>query len=300
MILGVTGGTGFVGSNLIGQAVAAGHAVRALTRRAQPERAGIYWISGALDQPDALARLVDGAEAVIHVAGVISGTAEAFRLGNLAGTEAMVAAAARAGVRRFVHTSSLAARLPDLSEYGASKLAAEGPVMAEAPGWTILRPPAIYGPGDHELVDLFRLAKWGVVPVPAGGRLSVIHVADLCRLMLACAANPAAMHQVYEPDDGRESGWSKRAFGRAIARAVGRPAIVLPLPKPLLVAGSAIDRAVRGKAAKLTRDRVAYFTHPDWAVRPEARPPAALWRPEMDTGEGLAATAAWYRAQGWI
>ena len=300
MILAITGGTGFVGSHLMGQAVAAGHRVRALTRRPQAERSGVTWIAGALDQPAALDRLVEGAEAVVHVAGVISGSGEAFRLGNLVGTQNMVGAAMRAGVGRFVHVSSLAARLPDLSRYGASKLAAEAPVIADAPGWTILRPPAIYGPGDHELIDLFRLAKWGLVPVPAGGRLSAIHVADLCRLLLACVTEPAATHGLYEPDDGREGGWTKRAFGRAIARAVGRPAIVLPLPKPLLVAGSAIDRAIRGKAAKLTPDRVAYFTHPDWAVRPEARPPASLWRPQVDTQEGLTETARWYRDAGWL
>jgi len=70
VILAITGGTGFVGRVLIDRALAAGHEVRALTRRPQTARDGLAWIAGALDRSDALARLVAGADAVIHVAGV--------------------------------------------------------------------------------------------------------------------------------------------------------------------------------------------------------------------------------------
>ncbi|MGU7753880.1 NAD-dependent epimerase/dehydratase family protein, partial [Klebsiella pneumoniae] len=92
-----TGGTGFVGSRLIDLALAAGHEVRALTRRPQPARAGVMWIEGALDTPAALDRLVTEADTVIHVAGVVNAPDRAgFTAGNIAGTQAVVDAAERA------------------------------------------------------------------------------------------------------------------------------------------------------------------------------------------------------------
>src|SRR5690348_4286235 len=147
MRLAITGGTGFVGSHLIDVALAAGHHVNALTRREQGERANVEWIAGDLSNRDALEHLVSGADAVIHVAGTISGqSAAAFELGNVAGTLAMLAAATAGGIHRFVHVSSLAAREPKLSLYGASKARAEELVHSSGLDWVIVRPPAVYGP----------------------------------------------------------------------------------------------------------------------------------------------------------
>jgi uncharacterized protein YbjT (DUF2867 family) len=207
MKLAITGATGFVGSHLIAQAAAAGHEIRALTRRPQPPSNVVTWSEGALDRPDSLAALVNGCDAVVHVAGVINGDKAAFTQGNIAGTENMVEAAAQAGVRRFIHISSLAAREPQLSTYGWSKSVSEEPVIAAGLNWTIIRPPAIYGPGDREMLDLFRAARLRIVPLPPGGRLSVIHVGDLCGLILACLDNEMSFGRTYEPDDGHQGGW---------------------------------------------------------------------------------------------
>lgn len=274
--------------------------MRALTRRPQAARAGVTWVAGALDTPDALERLVEGADAVIHIAGVINGTAQEFRRGNVEGTAAMLDAASGAGIRRFVHVSSLAAREPRLSAYGRSKSESEECVVASGGGWTIVRPPAIYGPRDHEMLELFRVAKSGVLPLPPAGRLSVIAVQDLCRLLLACAASAEAAGRIYEPDDGRPGGWSHAAFGRAIGRALGRRVLPLSTPRRLLEAGAWLGGRVGGPLAKLTPDRVAYFCHPDWVVSPARQPPEALWRPEVATEEGLREAARWYRAEGWL
>jgi len=300
MRIGITGGTGFVGSHLIELALAEGHQVNALTRRAQEPRAGMTWIEGALDSPERLAALCEGCDAAIHVAGVINGDAHAFHQGNVVGTENMIAAAAEAGITRFIHISSLSAREPELSAYGRSKCESEEPVIASGSEWTIVRPPAIYGPRDREMLDLFRFARRGVLPLPPGGRISVIHVGDLCRLLLACLDNDLSHGKTFEPDDGRERGWTPVEFARAVGHAVHRRVLALPLPKALLLAGARIDRLIRGQKAKLTRDRVNYFCHPDWTAAPHARPPASLWLPQIPTEEGLAATARWYKAQGWL
>ncbi|MFM9828444.1 MAG: SDR family oxidoreductase [Sphingomonas sp.] len=299
MMLAVTGGTGFVGNVVLRQAAEAGHRIRALTRRAQPPRAGVDWVEGALDDARALSRLVDGVDAVIHVAGVTTAPDRAgFAVGNIAGTQAVVTAANAAGIRRFVHVSSLAAREPGLSMYGESKAAGERIVEGSALDWAIVRPPAIYGPG--ELLDLFRMAARGFVLLPPGGRASIVGVEDLARLLLALASPGAPSGVLYEADDERLNGWDHRELARAIGDAVGRPVRPLPTPRALMTLASLGDRMVRGKSALLTADRVRYFCHPDWTVAPARRPPPDLWRPAQDTHAGLADTAAWYRTQGLL
>ncbi len=140
--LAVTGGTGFVGKHLLRIALAEGYDVRALTRGWKPPEDEIAWVDGALDRPDTLEKLCSGADAVIHIAGLISGSREAFEAVNVGGTAAMIDAARKCGVRRFVHISSLAAREPELSYYGRSKARSERLVAASGLQWTIIRPPA--------------------------------------------------------------------------------------------------------------------------------------------------------------
>ncbi len=301
MILAVTGATGFVGGHLLDLALAEGHQVRALTRRPQQPREGVTWIEGSLDRPDSLDRLAEGADAVIHVAGVINAPDPAgFEAGNVTGTAAMLAAAEKAGVKRFVHVSSLAAREPKLSIYGATKAGSEALVTASPLPSAIVRPPAVYGPGDKETLELFQMARRGFVLLPPEGRLSLIHVEDLARLLLALASPACPDRLLVEPDDGRHGGWSHKEFGEALGKALGRRVLTLSTPRPLLNLCARIDRLVRRDRAKLTADRVAYFCHPDWMVDPGRGAPESLWRPRIDTAEGLADTARWYREAGWL
>jgi uncharacterized protein YbjT (DUF2867 family) len=299
--LAVTGGTGFVGGHLLAMARAEGFELRALTRGWKPPEAGIDWVEGALDRPETLHKLCRGADAVIHIAGLINAPDRAgFEKVNVGGTAAMVDAARKAGVRRFIHISSLAAREPGLSDYGWSKARSERVVAASGLDWTIVRPPAVYGPGDKETFELFRMARRGLVALPPPGRFSIIHVEDLCRLILRLPAEPDTLAATYEPDDGRAEGWAHVEFARTLAAAIGRRAAALSVPRLVMRGASRIDRLLRGGKAKLTADRVRYFCHPDWVVTASARPPAALWRPQIATEAGLAATAAWYRAEGWL
>lgn len=300
LTLAITGATGFVGTRLLDAALAAGHNVRALTRRPQAPRAGVTWVDGALDRPASLASLVKGADAVIHVAGVVNAPDEAgFEAGNVIGTGAMLGAAEKAGTRRFVHVSSLAAREPELSLYGASKARSEALVAASPLATAIVRPPAIYGPGDRELLEMFKMAAHGLVLLPPPGRLSLLHVDDLARLLLALA-DTAAPSGVTEPDDGRPGGWSHREFGEALGTAVGRKVRTISMPRLAMAAAARADRLVRGARAKLTPDRAAYFAHPDWVADPAFAVPVATWRAEIPTPQGLADTAAWYRSKGWL
>ena len=301
MNFAITGGTGFVGAHLVDAALAAGHRVKALTRKPQRERDGVDWVLGDLSTRDSLEWLVDHADAVIHVAGTINApNAAGFEQGNVAGTLAMLAAATAGGIQRFVHVSSLAAREPKLSLYGASKAKSEELVHSSGLDWAVVRPPAVYGPGDRETLELFRMAKLGLMLMPPKGRVSVIHADDLARLLLALAAPGTPSRCLIEPDDGKPGGWSHREFARALAAAVGTKAAVISSPGILLRAAAKLDHLLRGEKAKLTTDRAAYFSHRNWVVEPKRAAPPELWRPEIDTMRGLAATAAWYREQGWL
>ena len=296
MIIALTGGTGFLGGAVLNHLLAAGHQVRALTRRAQEPRNGVAWVLGDLANPGDLCA---GADAVIHVAGVVNSDAATFDKGNRVGTIAMLNAASNTGVKRFVHVSSLSAREPQLSNYGASKRAAEDAVVASALDWSVVRPPAIYGPGDTDNLELFKFAKHGIMPLPPRGRLSAIHADDLARLVVVMAETAPAK-AFYEADDGQPDGWSHVDYAKMIGAAVGRNPMTLALPKAALNLGAALDGIFRGDKAKLTRDRVSYMTHPDWVIDPAKRPPASLWTPQISTPEGLKTTAKWYRAKGWL
>lgn len=301
MRIALTGGTGFLGGAVLERLLAEGVAVKALARRPQAARAGVEWIIGDLDDGAALGRLVDGCAAVIHVAGAVNARDRAaFHDCNAGGTERLAAAAESANCRRFVLVSSLSAREPELSDYGWSKREGERAVEASGLDWVIVRPPAIYGPGDREMLEMFRMAARGLVLLPPGGRLSVIHADDLAALLVRLAqGGPTGV--MYEVDDGTPDGWTHRDFARALGAAVGRRHVLtIPLPGGAMMLGARIDRLVRGYGAKLTPDRVRYFCHPDWVARPDRQPPPALWEPQIATAEGLAATAAAYRAKGWL
>ena len=274
--LAITGATGFVGATLLAQALAEGYQVRALTRRPQPPRAGVVWVLGALNQPESLAELVHGADAVIHVAGVVNAPDKSgFVEGNITGTQAMVAAAEAAGIARFVHVSSLAARAPDLSVYGWSKAQAELAVAASALDWVMVRPPWVYGPGDLDTLDL-------------------------SRLLLALTVPGVARGQILEADDGVSNGWTNKSIAAAIAAAMGRRALVLSTPRTVLRLGAWADHLVRGAKAKLTKDRVRYFCHPDWRIDAQHRPDAKIWTPQIETRTGLKDTAESYRTAGLL
>ncbi len=302
-LLAITGATGFVGSAVLGEALAEGHRVKALARRDQPAIDGVEWVRGDLNDTKALAALVDGADAVIHVAGLTNTPDPAeFEGANVTGTANVIAAMKGAGIKRLVFVSSLSARMPELSAYGASKARAEALVEASGLDWTTVRPPGVYGPRDVDYLEMFRTAKWGFVPLPPGGASSIIHSHDLAALLVALTGNAApTKKKVYEPDDGREGGWSHKELAAAIGQAVGRRSVFAPhLPRAVLDAAAAADRLARGDRAKLTPDRVGYMAHPNWVSRFDRKPPPGIWQPRISGEEGLKATAEWYRREGWL
>ncbi|MFO1260803.1 MAG: NAD(P)H-binding protein [Sphingomonadaceae bacterium] len=295
----VTGATGFVGSETLDQLLETGFAVRALARRPQAERDGITWIAGALDDAAALDALVAGTDVVLHIAGVVNApNRTGFEAGNGTGTANVIAAMQRAGLKRLIHVSSFAARNPDLSDYCWSKALGEEKVKASGLDWTMVRPPAVYGPNDTEFIEVMKVARYGIMPVPPTGRASLIHVRDLARVLVSLCgkAGDAYVGATWEVDDGAPNGLSHIELAAAFGRALQRRVIPLPLPQALLMLFAHADRLVRGAQAKLTKDRVRYMCHPDWVIDPAKRPPPAFWQPRIGADEGLAEVAATLRA----
>lgn len=302
--IAMTGATGFVGSRFLDLAVKNGYFVRALTRKKQDDRPNVTWVRGALDNQKSLEKLCNDAQIVVHIAGVVNAPDRAgFEAGNVAGTLSFVEASKQARIRRFIHISSLAATQPDLSIYGETKAKAEKIVASSGLDWTTIRPPWVYGPGDKDTLDLFKSARFGFVPIPpdTDGKLSVIHVDDLCASIAAVIpAHEDLTAKTFEVDDGASQPWTQSQFAKAIGSALGKQIKPIGTPKSILDIGAKLDRLFRRNRAKLTQDRVSYFCHDDWSIDPGKRLSKEIWKPKVDTIKGLEKTARWYRQNDWL
>jgi 2-alkyl-3-oxoalkanoate reductase len=307
----LTGATGFIGRHVAATLRGRGHLVRALVRRrgALPDRDGMSVVPGSLEDDDSLAELLRGAEAIVHAAGVVKASCRsAYHAANADGTARLARRAAERGCRSFVLVSSLAARQPGLSYYAESKAMGERAALrfADRFALTIVRPPAVYGPGDRSTLPLLRGLSRGWLPAPAGvaARFSLLFVTDLARLgpaLLDRALGPSGV--VLEPDDGCDGGYSWRDLAAAAEAALGRRVRLVELPKPPLAAlGGLLELSARasGRSPALSRDKVEELFHPDWVC--DARSLAAVpgWRPAVDLCAGLRSTLAWYRDEGWL
>lgn len=308
----VTGATGFVGSHVIRRLAASGHQVRILARRMPiaaltPDKP-LEVVLGDLDDAPALRRLADGVDAMIHVAGIIKARhAAEFHKVNVDGTRHVAAALAGASPDlRVIHVSSLAAREPGLSPYCASKRGGEDAIRTiPNPGrLTIIRPPAVYGPGDSEIFPMFKAASLGFCAYPGAkrSRVSLIHGADLAAAIVA-AMDAALPDPVYEVDDGHAGGYSWAEIGAGLSAALERPVRMIRLPRPVLTAvaaGVELHRRAAGSLTALSFAKVPELYHADWAVRGPRLETRTGWKPAFDLAKGFSDALAWYRAIGWL
>ncbi len=307
----VTGITGFIGGHLAGELTRRGWRLRVLVRQ-MPRFAGLAGppvevVQGSLSDPQALGVLVAGADAVVHLAGAIKGrNRNDFMAANAEGTAALAAAwRAHAPEARFLHLSSMAAREPGLSDYAASKLAAEQRLaeIGAGAGWSILRPSVVYGPGDRETLRIFRAASAPVQPMLNGGdaRLTLVHVADLVRAVatVLAAGRPPGCHEV---TDARHDGYSWDELARAAAAALGRTARPLRVPGGVIRALGLVGdaAALGGMAGMLTSQKAREILHRDWGSDQARQLPSGQWQPEITLDQGFAGAVAWYRAAGWL
>jgi dihydroflavonol-4-reductase len=321
----VTGGTGFVGSHLVEHLLAAGHQVTCLVR--SPAKAEALFrasrprfVQGDLDSEAAIRQAGDGCDVVFHVAGITSARrARDFFTVNEGGTVAVLRHVPST-VGRFVLVSSLAAAGParrgaplegherpaPVTRYGASKLAAELAVRGSDLPWTIVRPPAVYGPRDVEFLRVFRMVRGAVMPVFADGRqeLTFVYADDLARALIAAAEAPAAQGKVYYGTHPEIT--DQRTFITMVARAVrtdGKLPRMLSIPgaparAALWITGAAA--ALAGRATVLTGDKANEFLADSFACSPAPLERDTGWHAQHDLASGIPRTAAWYRDQRWL
>jgi len=298
----LTGSTGFIGRALLERVLATGAEVRALVRRASvprmPSDPRTRIVVGDLGDERALEELVDGADSVVHCAGSVRGWRAGFDETNIEGTRRLARAAASSERQpHFLLVSSLAAREPQLSEYAASKRGGELALAQEAGAmpYRILRPPAVYGPGDRELLPLLQWVRHGVAPVlgPPDARFSLVYVDDLADGIVALQSTEAGSGSTYEIHDGREGGYGWSDVIEIMAGLSGRRARRLPVPTALARAVAALN-LVRGRLFRsppmLTPGKIRELTHRNWVCDDEPLRRDTHWRPRVSLEEGLRRT----------
>lgn len=325
MRVALTGATGYTGSHVLQTLLARGDEVTALARAGsgRPDVAGrVRWVEGDLASGRGLDGLVQGAQGVLHLAAVYrtAGHPDAYyRDVNVGGTERLLEVASRAGVERFVHTSTVGVhgdvRSPPADE--SSPLApgdiyqrtkAEAEVLAldfhrtRGLPVVVVRPGAIYGPGDTRLLKLFRAIARKRYAVVGSGRAFYhpVFIDDLVRGFLLVLEHPQAVGEAFILAGPRYV--SQRELAQVVARATGGRVWPLPIPAwPLQLAGAACEAVCVpfGIEPPLHRRRVEFWTKSRAFSIEKARRRLG-YAPLVDLEEGIGRTAAAYRQAGWL
>lgn len=322
----VTGGTGFIGSHTVEALLQEGYLVRCLIR---PGRNGRGWLTGLpveirdvdLLNKGAVHACLEGCDEVVHIAGVTKAIRRKdFFTGNVEPTRTLLTACRELGsIKRFCYLSSLTATGPSepglpvnedspcrpLTAYGASKLEAEQVCWRFADDFSvvILRPPAVYGPRDGDILQMFRSIKFGIMPVmgPAAKMLSMVYVTELARAITTVMRSESSSGRTYFVGDKTPYLYSELVA--ITASLMGKTTINLPIPNPVLytIAGAVqlVSWLLR-KPSIVNIDKVRDLVTPNWTCDPGRIEKELGFRTEIGVRDGLKRTLEWYRSEGWL
>lgn len=273
----VTGGTGFIGRSVLKQLVARGQAVRALTRKSRISK-DIDWVTGTLENSDALEHLARGADTFIHIAGLTKARSlQALISVNEDGARNAAKAALKASARRFILVSSIAASQPHLSDYAKSKRAGEDAVRAvfkmqtdKIPELIIVRPPAIIGPGDEATRPMLDILRRGFLPAPSGkvlktARMSFIYMDDVARFLIEMINAPFEEDILTPHGATPASSWSDLAM--TASKVLSKPVRVIPIFPPVLKFAALTTQTLSGlfrKSGFFNIGKVRELLHTQW------------------------------------
>ncbi len=322
----VTGGNGFVGSHVVEELLNAGYPVCCLLRK----HSQLQWIESLpvdirrVDFFDAneMRRAVSGVEAVFHFAGATKAKDEAgyFRA-NAETTRCLLEAVADAcpGLKLFLHCSSQAALGPSpsldpltedapprpLTAYGRSKLEAENICrrFADRLPVTVIRPPAVYGPRDRDILIFFRAVRWGISPrIGRNTRyLSLVTAMDVALLARLVLEHPGDGFRVYHVTDGDTHTWD--AVSQAIAQALDRRPLNITVPVSVAVAVGKIASvwsSLTGRTATLNSEKINEILQNYWLMSARKAEVELGYKPRFKLQRGIAETARWYLKKGWL
>jgi nucleoside-diphosphate-sugar epimerase len=308
MIAAITGANGFIGGHLVRRFASAGWETRAVVRRD-------FESNGAVE------RAFSGADVVVHAAGATRAPSAAqLRASNVGLTRRVIEAARRGHADRLVFISSQAAAGPARTRespvteeqppvpheaYGRSKLEAERLVEAATDlDPVIVRPAAVYGPGDRDFLTMFRLASFGVALHP-GNRdqwISIVHVDDLAKSIVAAASDKRSIGRTYFLANDEPVQWHQ-LFRDAAMCAKRKLAVDLEVPSMLVRFAAEIgDVAARltGTAGLLTSEKVALSGPRYWVCSSERAKREVGFLPSIDLHRGLCDTYQWYVSNRWL
>ena len=312
-VIAITGGTGFLGRHVIQHFLNQGAKLKLLVR--QPEN--IDWglpaeqveelevIKGSLSDKEALMRLVDGVDVVIHMAGLIKARRPIdFEKSNVDGTRHIIDAFnAQAPKGGFIFVSSMAAREPTFSPYSSSKAAAEKVVLDHIDQPVILRPCAIYGPGDEETLPLFKATRLPFQPALNGkkARVCLVHVTDVAEAIGRSAMalfQKSSLRGTFEVSDERLDGYLWREIIEAACLTCGQKARPFHVPRLItkfLGRLGDLQATITRSAVMLTSYKAVEVLHEDWSSNEKVQLPHDIWQPNITLPEGFENTVQWYR-----
>jgi nucleoside-diphosphate-sugar epimerase len=321
----VTGASGFLGGHVTELLTARGDRVRALVRTTSRREhlsglENVDFFEGDIENLDRMRQAVDGVDAVVHCAGIVKArSTDDFFTANVGGTSNLVEAARRVPLKRFVYVSSLEACGPSadgkpvpvdqenpVTAYGRSKLAAEKVVLAAKDDMPVvlLRPGAIYGPRDGEILEAFKAIRRGVLPLIDGGEAMGmwVYATDCAEACVRAIDVDGPSGRTYFVDDGCGPLPAKQMLADA-ERAMGTRAILrasLPIPILMTLArGIEAFGRVTNRPVMLTREKANMLIQ-DWVCSSEVTRRELGWEPKVPWSAGVERAVQWYRKSGWL
>lgn len=323
----VTGASGFLGGHVSELLSARGDRVRAMVRKSSKrghleKLKGVEFFEGGVEEPERVAQAVEGVDAIVHAAGLVKArSADEFFAVNVGGTSNLVEAARRRRdkLKRFVLVSSLEACGPSddgepvpldqenpVTTYGRSKLAAEKVALAAKDDLPVvtLRPGAIYGPRDAEILEMFKSIQRGMLPLVGGGTAKGVWVyaTDCAAACVRAIDAGVPSGRTYFVDDGCGP-LTLRQMLEDSERALERRALFranLPAPVFMTIArGVQAFGKVANRAVMLTPEKANMLLQ-HWVCSSEDTRRELGWEPKVPWSEGVKLAVAWYRENGWL
>lgn len=324
----ITGATGFIGSHLADHLHERGYDIRAMIRPTSSKRfiehLPIEYVTASFTDPASLAEAVRDVDYIYHVAGATSGrNRQDFFNANQVATRTLldVVKEHNPGLRRLIYVSSQAAVGParsvdnptdetaplrPITTYGESKAAAEREVtarMGDLP-LTIVRPPAVYGPRDVEILKFFQVAARGFAPLIGFDRkqVSLVHVEDLVRGFIQAGESDRAEGETYFISSEHFYTWEH--VGEVTAKVFGLPrARHLRLPHALVFAAAGISGffgRFQKKPPVFNFEKGRDITQRYWLCSVDKAREHFGYRQLVSIEEGVAKTVQWYKKEKWL
>lgn len=320
----VTGGTGFIGSHLVDTLIAneTWDDVRCLVRNREKwlENKEYTKIPGDLHAISAIRKGMENVDTVFHLAGVVMAKSQReFDYANVDATENIIRSAEKAGVKKLVILSSLAAAGPSngtpksegdpmnpVSMYGESKKRMESLIHEIAPkdmSITILRPPAVYGPREDQIFTLFKMMKNGIAPIVGDGyepELSMVYVQDVIQGIIKAEKQNQTGINTYFISGEKITNWNE--IKDIVATVLGKKSLAIKLkPQWVKKIAGAIETTASffGSYPVVNREKANEMIL-EWTCSIEKAKKELDYHPEYSLEEGISRTLRWYKKHGWL